>query len=211
IAVRGPVTEAALVQTRGTGASGSSKKKPAAKKTVATTKSPNKAKKTPDWKAARALKKTTASPKKAAKKIAVRGLVTEAALVQTGGTGASGSSKMSKKAAEPAAKTDAPQKNKPAAKKTVATTKSPSTAKTPDRKAARALKKTTASPKKAAKKVQAGRQRPGNSDHCHVSSPPVPPAKALFRAITSCEDVEAVLTSRGQQVAVESHCWETGS
>lgn len=119
---------------------------------------------------------------KARVKIAVQSLVTKGALVQTSGTGASGSFKMNSKAAEPkatkpAAKKAAPKKSKSAAKKApaaarkpkvtaakkaVATKKSPKKAKkTPaDKKAAQGPKKTNTSPKKAVKKTQAVKKTP---------------------------------------------------
>lgn len=115
-------------------------------------------------------------------KIAIRSLVTKGVLVQTSGTGASGSFKMNKKAAEPkatkpVAKKAAPKKSKPAAKKAPvaakkpkvtaarkagATKKSPSKAKkTPaDKKAAKGPKKISTSPKKAAKKGPAVKKTP---------------------------------------------------
>ncbi|XP_056596260.1 histone H1-like [Triplophysa dalaica] len=98
-------------------------------------------------------------------KIAVKSLVTKGTLVQTKGTGASGSFKLNKKQAEtkkPATKA-APKAKKPAAKKPVAAAakkpktaapkktaakKSPKKAKKP---AATAAKKATKSPKKAKK------------------------------------------------------------
>ncbi|XP_065147409.1 histone H1-like [Paramisgurnus dabryanus] len=83
-------------------------------------------------------------------KIAIKNLVTKGTLVQTKGTGASGSFKLNKKQAETKAKPAkkaAPKAKKPAAKKPVAA-KKPKTA---------ATKKTAAkkSPKKAAKKPAA--------------------------------------------------------
>ncbi|CAB1330422.1 unnamed protein product [Coregonus sp. 'balchen'] len=75
-------------------------------------------------------------------KIAVKSLVTKGTLVQTKGTGASGSFKLNKKAVEakkPAKKAAVPKVKKVAAKKAVAAKKSPKKAKKP------------ATPKKAAK------------------------------------------------------------
>eukprot|EP00066_Takifugu_rubripes_P030740 XP_011620006.1 PREDICTED: histone H1-like [Takifugu rubripes] len=70
---------------------------------------------------------------KARVKIAVRGLVTKGTLVQTKGTGASGSFKMNKKAAEPKAKKPVakkatPKAKKPAAKKAAPKAKKPKAA-----------------------------------------------------------------------------------
>uniref|UniRef100_A0A8C1SMD9 Histone H1 n=1 Tax=Cyprinus carpio TaxID=7962 RepID=A0A8C1SMD9_CYPCA len=87
-------------------------------------------------------------------KLAIKSLVTNGTLVQTKGTGASGSFKLNKKQAEtkkkPAKKTPAKAK-KPAAKKP-AVKKSPKKAKKP---AATAAKKATKSPKKAKKPAAA--------------------------------------------------------
>ncbi|KAK2867570.1 hypothetical protein Q8A67_025687 [Cirrhinus molitorella] len=87
-------------------------------------------------------------------KLAVKSLVTNGTLVQTKGTGASGSFKLNKKQAEtkkkPAKKTPAKAK-KPAAKKP-AVKKSPKKVKKP---AATAAKKATKSPKKAKKPAAA--------------------------------------------------------
>ncbi|XP_036419503.1 histone H1-like isoform X2 [Colossoma macropomum] len=83
-------------------------------------------------------------------KIAVKSLVTKGTLVQTKGTGASGSFKLNKKQAEPKkkpAKKAAPKKpKKVAAKKPAAAKKSPKKAKKPV-----AAKKVAKSPKKAKK------------------------------------------------------------
>ncbi|XP_078024513.1 uncharacterized protein LOC117262881 isoform X2 [Epinephelus lanceolatus] len=102
---------------------------------------------------------------------AIKALVAKGSLVQTKGTGASGSFKMSKKAAEPKkvkkpAKKAAPKAKKPtapknpktaAAKKPTAAKKSPKKAKKPaaaksPKKAAKSPKKATKSPKKKAAK-----------------------------------------------------------
>ncbi|KAA0721457.1 Histone H1 [Triplophysa tibetana] len=82
-------------------------------------------------------------------KHAIKSLVTKGTLVQTKGTGASGSFKLNKKQVETKkpAKKAAPKAKKPAAKKTAAK-KSPKKAKKP---AATAPKKATKSPKKATK------------------------------------------------------------
>ncbi|KAM4619869.1 histone H1-like [Polymixia lowei] len=103
-------------------------------------------------------------------KIAVKSLVTKGTLVQTKGTGASGSFKMNKKVDAPAkkpAKKAAPKAKKPAAKKATpkkaapkkaaAAKKSPKKAKKPAaaKKPSKAAKKTAKSPKKVAKKPAA--------------------------------------------------------
>lgn len=101
---------------------------------------------------------------KARVKIAVRSLVTKGAMVQTRGTGASGSFKMNKQAAEPKASKPAAKKAPAAAKKPKGTAakKSPSKAKktSAEKKAAKGPKKTSTSPKKAAKKAQPGKKSP---------------------------------------------------
>nr|QBI56899.1 histone H1-like protein [Apareiodon cavalcante] len=102
-------------------------------------------------------------------KIAVKSLVTKGTLVQTKGTGASGSFKLNKKQTEtktkPAAKKAAPKPKKAAAKKPVAAkkpkkvaAKKPASAKKSPKKAkkpAAAAKKVAKSPKKAKKPVAA--------------------------------------------------------
>ncbi|XP_073799538.1 histone H1-like [Danio rerio] len=81
-------------------------------------------------------------------KIAVKALVTNGTLVQTKGTGASGSFKLNKKQAEP--------KKKPAAKKTAVKAKKPAAKKSPKKvKKPAAAKKATKSPKKAKKPAAA--------------------------------------------------------
>ncbi|KAF1391165.1 hypothetical protein PFLUV_G00039090 [Perca fluviatilis] len=103
---------------------------------------------------------------KARVKTAIKSLVAKGTLVQTKGTGASGSFKMNKKAVETKAKKPvkkaAPKAKKPAAakkpkaaaaKKPAAANKSPKKAKKPAaaKKAAKSPKKATKSPKKATK------------------------------------------------------------
>ncbi|XP_051241550.1 histone H1-like [Dicentrarchus labrax] len=119
---------------------------------------------------------------KARVKTAIKGLVAKGTLVQTKGTGASGSFKMSKKAAEPAAKKPAAaaaaaagaKKGKAAAakkpkaaaaKKPAAAKKSPKKAKKPAAAAAKKAvakspKKATKSPKKVVKKAPAAKKAP---------------------------------------------------
>nr|XP_001331207.2 histone H1-like [Danio rerio] len=81
-------------------------------------------------------------------KTAVKALVTNGTLVQTKGTGASGSFKLNKKQAEP--------KKKPAAKKTAVKAKKPAAKKSPKKvKKPAAVKKATKSPKKAKKPAAA--------------------------------------------------------
>ncbi|XP_056307378.1 histone H1-like [Danio aesculapii] len=81
-------------------------------------------------------------------KTAVKALVTNGTLVQTKGTGASGSFKLNKKQAEP--------KKKPAAKKTAVKAKKPAAKKSPKKvKKPTAVKKATKSPKKAKKPAAA--------------------------------------------------------
>ena len=84
-------------------------------------------------------------------KVAVKSLVTKGVLVQTKGTGASGSFKVNKEAKKPAAKkAAAPKAKKPAAKKPAAVKKtSPKKAMKPAAKQPAAAKKTT--PKKVKK------------------------------------------------------------
>lgn len=112
-------------------------------------------------------------------KIALSSLVKKGTLVQTKGTGASGSFKMSKKAAEPkkkpAAKKAPAKAKKPAAKKTAAAKKPKAAAakkpaaakKSPKKKpaaakkaAAKSPKKPAKSPKKVAKKAPATKKAP---------------------------------------------------
>ncbi|KAE8300720.1 Histone H4 [Larimichthys crocea] len=118
---------------------------------------------------------------KARVKVAIKALVAKGTLVQTKGTGASGSFKMNKKAAEPkakkpAAKKAAPKAKKPAAKKPAtpkkpkaAAAKKPAAKKSPKKvkkpaaakKAAKSPKKPTKSPKKVApKKAPAAKKAP---------------------------------------------------
>ncbi|XP_073692582.1 histone H1.2-like [Garra rufa] len=94
-------------------------------------------------------------------KIAVKSLVTKGTLVQTKGTGASGSFKLNKKQAETKAKPAkkaAPKTKKPAAKKPAAAkkpktaaAKKPAAKKSPKKAKKPAVKKATKSPKKATK------------------------------------------------------------
>ncbi|XP_062400318.1 histone H1-like [Sardina pilchardus] len=78
-------------------------------------------------------------------KIAIKSLVTKGTLVQTKGTGASGSFKLNKAAEKKPAKKAAPKAKKPAAKK-------PAAAKKPKKAAAKKPAAAKKSPKKAAKK-----------------------------------------------------------
>ncbi|XP_056308324.1 histone H1 [Danio aesculapii] len=81
-------------------------------------------------------------------KTAVKALVLNGTLVQTKGTGASGSFKLNKKQAEP--------KKKPAAKKTAVKAKKPAAKKSPKKvKKPTVVKKATKSPKKAKKPAAA--------------------------------------------------------
>ncbi|XP_062285624.1 histone H1-like isoform X1 [Scomber scombrus] len=99
---------------------------------------------------------------KARVKTAVKSLVAKGTLVQTKGTGASGSFKMSKKVETKPVKKAAPKAKKPAAKKpaaakkakTAAAKKSPKKVKKPAaaKKVAKSPKKAAKSPKKAARK-----------------------------------------------------------
>ncbi|XP_073337915.1 histone H1-like [Pagrus major] len=101
-------------------------------------------------------------------KTAVKGLVVKGTLVQTKGTGASGSFKMNKKVAEPKAKKPvkkAPAKAKKpaAAKKPKAAAKKAATPKKSPKKAAKkpaAAKKATKSPKKATKSPKKAAKSP---------------------------------------------------
>ncbi|KAG7224896.1 hypothetical protein INR49_014812 [Caranx melampygus] len=114
-------------------------------------------------------------------KLALKSLVTKGTLVQTKGTGASGSFKMNKKAEtkpkKPAAKKAAPKPKKTAAKKPAAAkkpkkaaaAKKPAAKKSPKKvkkpaaaakKAVKSPKKPTKSPKKAVKKAPAAKKSP---------------------------------------------------
>ncbi|XP_073325822.1 histone H1-like isoform X2 [Pagrus major] len=116
---------------------------------------------------------------KARVKTAIKSLVLKGAMVQTKGTGASGSFKMSKKVAEPKAKKPvkkapakakkpaakkpaAAKKPKAAAKKPAAAKKSPKKAKKPAaaKKPAKSPKKATKSPKKKVAKPKAKKAAP---------------------------------------------------
>ncbi|XP_068611188.1 histone H1-like [Brachionichthys hirsutus] len=116
-----------------------------------------------------------ADKKKARINIAIKALVAKGTLVQTSGTGASGSFKMNKKAAEPkstkpvqkaASRAKKPAAKKPAAakkpraaaaKKPAAAKKSPKKSKKP---AARSPKKSTKSPKKGTKSPKKSTKSP---------------------------------------------------
>ncbi|KAG8014951.1 Histone H4 [Nibea albiflora] len=104
---------------------------------------------------------------KARVKVAIKALVTKGTLVQTKGTGASGSFKMNKKAAEPkakkpAAKKAAPKAKKPAAKKatTPKKTKTAAAKKPAAKKSPKKAKKPAAAPKKAAKSPKKATKSP---------------------------------------------------
>ncbi|XP_062371626.1 histone H1-like [Sardina pilchardus] len=95
-------------------------------------------------------------------KQAVRTLVSKGTLLQTKGTGASGSFKLNKAKAEPkkAVKKAAPKAKKPAAKKPAAAKKpKKAAAKKPAVKKAAGAKKATKSPKKAAKTPKAAKPK----------------------------------------------------
>ncbi|GAA6075637.1 histone H1-like, partial [Tachysurus ichikawai] len=105
-------------------------------------------------------------------KLAVKGLVTKGTLVQTKGTGASGSFKLNKKQTEvkKPAKKAAPKATKAALKKPAAAkkpkkvaAKKPAAKKSPKKtkKPVVAVKKATKSPKKEKKKLRPPRRQPG--------------------------------------------------
>ncbi|KAG8014955.1 Histone H1 [Nibea albiflora] len=122
---------------------------------------------------------------KARVKVAIKALVTKGTLVQTKGTGASGSFKMNKKAAEPkakkpAAKKAAPKAKKPAAKKatTPKKTKTAAAAKKPAaKKSPKKAKKPAAAPKKAAKSPKKATKSPKKPAAAKKPAPKKAPAK----------------------------------
>ncbi|XP_076144721.1 histone H1-like [Alosa pseudoharengus] len=116
---------------------------------------------------------------KARVKLAIKSLVTKGTLVQTKGTGASGSFKLNKAKAEPKKKA-APKTKKLAAKKTA-------TAKKPKKAAAKKPAATKKSPKKAVKKPAAPKPKKATKSPKKAKKP-----AALKKATKSPKKVKAV-------------------